>query len=350
MANGMTKPLLSIAIPTHNRAPYLSLTLKELRAAWPTLEEGSLEIVVSDNCSEDDTPIIVRAAIAAGLPLRSVRNDRNIGSDANIAQAFNLANGHYVLILGDDDLLVPGVLQSLMRKLQKDEYGVVCLRPYGYSRDFMAEHPGGVGMDRIYDDAGDFLAAIGPYLTLISACVINKSLLSGFDAHDFCGGHLVQVHLIMNAVLRANTFLYCTGYSVACKRNNSGGYDFAKVFVEELGDIFDKYSTKGLPARTTHKFETRMLFGYHPYYLLRQRLNPTAGLYDAYVKYRGRFKKRLLFWIWVAPIMRLPRYLAIVWGCLAVLIGRLAIGDLRRGTAFTWNRLSDTLAQYAKRG
>jgi glycosyltransferase involved in cell wall biosynthesis len=93
----MTTPLLSIVIPIYNRATYLALTLNELRAAWPTVGLGRVAIFVSDNASRDETPKIVEAAIAAGLPVQSVPNAENLGSDANISQAFNLANGRYVL-------------------------------------------------------------------------------------------------------------------------------------------------------------------------------------------------------------------------------------------------------------
>ncbi len=335
----MTAPLLSIAIPTYNRASYLALTLEQLRTALSTVAPGSVEVIVSDNGSSDETPEIVDAAIARGLRVRSVRNTQNTGSDANIAQSFNLAMGRYVLILSDDDVLVPGALESLVRHLEQGRFGVVCLQPYGYSDDFEAEYPGGSGQDKIFKDAGAFLVAIGPYITLISACVVDKSLLEGVDARQFCGGNLVQVHLVIKAALRAREHLYSTQYAVACKRNNSGGYDFSKVFVEELGRILDQYTEEGLPIASVREFESHMLLGYYPYYLLRQRLGQTGDLSMTYERFAKRFKRRALFWFWVAPIIKLPRPLSIAWGGVAVAIGRVLSGDLRRGAAYAWSRL-----------
>ncbi len=333
----MTAPLLSIAIPTYNRASYLALTLKELHAALLTVAQGRIEIVVSDNASSDETQKVVDAAIAGGLPVRSIRNTRNVGSDANIAQSFNLATGRYVLILGDDDVLISGTLASLVRHLEQGKFGVICLRPYGYSDDFAAEYPGGSGQDKIFENAGAFLAAIGPYITLISACVIEKSLLEGADARKFCGGNLVQVHLVMNAALRAKKYLFRTQYAVACKRNNSGGYDFSKVFVEELGNILDRYTKEGLPVASVRKFESRMLLGYYPYYLLHQRLGRADDLEMTYARFAKRFKRRILFWFWIAPIIKLPRPFSIAWGSMAVTIGRVLTGDFRRGVMYAWS-------------
>jgi glycosyltransferase involved in cell wall biosynthesis len=340
MESSVSAPLLSIVIPTYNRASYLALTLKELQAALSAGPQVGVEVLVSDNASSDNTPEIVNAAIANGLTIRSVRNPENVGSDANIAQAFNLATGRYVLILSDDDVLLPRAYNSLVRHLESGDYGVVCLRPYGYISDFNAEYPGGRGQEKIFTDAGKFLARIGPYMTLISACVIDKSLFDGIDANSFCGGNLVQVHMIMHAALRGTKCLYCTQYSVACKRNNSGGYDFSKVFVEELGKIFDDYGAKGLPAGTARKFETRMMIGYYPSYLLRQRFENSGELDKTYTRFAKRFRKRVLFWILIFPIIKMPRLLAIAWGGIVVAVGRVLTGDFRRGVTFAWKRLT----------
>ena len=318
-----TKPLLTIAIPTFNRSSYLSLTLAQLSRELKTVDESSVEVLVSDNCSSDDTP-----------------HAENIGSDANTAQCFNLARGKYVLILGDDDLLIDGALSSLSSHLRSNEYGVVCLRPYGYERDFRREYPGGTGSLREFANAGDFLAAIGPYMTLISSCVINKDLLSNVDPREFCGGNLVQVQLVMQAALHSEKNLFVDDYQVACKRNNSGGYDFSRVFVEEFGRILDDSRRLGLSETAVRKIETRMLLGYYPYYLLRQRRDRSGDLAASQARFDARFGRRRLYLIWLAPILRLPRPLAIAWGTLATLFGRAVTGELRRGLAFAMHRMN----------
>jgi glycosyltransferase involved in cell wall biosynthesis len=329
----LTQPILTIAIPTFNRARYLELTIENLHKELLTIAPGSVEIIVSDNASPDDTPAILEAAISRGFPVRSIRNASNIGSDANIAQVFNMAGAPYVLILGDDDILVAGTLRFLVLTLTSANYGVVCLRPYGYDSDFLKEHPGGTGKNLVYEKGGDFLAAIGAYITLISACVINKGLLDGVDARQFCGGNLVQVHLVLMAALAARQNLYYTGYSVACKRNNSGGYDFAKVFVAELGRILD--NSDGLPKASIRSFERKMMLGYYPTYLLRLRKErDPERLQSSFDRFRSRFGGTVLFWVWLAPIFKLPRSLSILWGCFAVAAGRALSGDLRRGLRF----------------
>lgn len=335
----VTAPLLlTIAIPTWNRANFLALNLERLSLEAPDVWRRA-EILVSDNASTDGTQQLVRDAIASGLPVRYLRNTENIGSDANIAQCFNLARGDFVLILGDDDLFVDGALNALLERLASNEYGVVCMKPYGFEKDFRKEYPGAFGSEKVFENAGLFLAAIGPLMTLISSCAISKRLLPDIDARQFCGDNLVQVHLVLRAALAAKHNLFMDRYLIGCQRNNSGGYDFSQVFVTNLGAVFDSCKPAGLSASAIHGIERRFLLAYYPFYLLRQRISRSGDLDATLARFDRRFRGRFLFSYWVAPILRLPRALGIVWGSMATLIGRVLQGDLRRGIAFAWNRL-----------
>ena len=167
-----SQPLLTIAIPTYNRAIYLRQTLAQLQLEILSYHLSNIEILVSDNASPDSTQQVVAEFQDSGFNIRYLLNADNIGSDANIAQCFNAANGHYVLILGDDDLFYDGSLKWLMTALEHNEYGIICMRAYGFDHDFRREYPDIFGRDRPFNDAGEFLVAIGHSVTLISGCVI----------------------------------------------------------------------------------------------------------------------------------------------------------------------------------
>lgn len=332
-------PVLTIAIPTFCRARYLEMNLRRLLQEMPSVPSAKLEVLVADNHSTDATPQVVTDAVAAGLPVRYLRNFVDIGSDANIAQCFNEARGDYVQILGDDDLYVTGTLARVIAMLESNTYGVLCLRPFGYERDAQREYPGVGGRLREFSQAGKFLSAIGPLVTFISATLINRRIQANVDARDFCGSNLVQVHLVVNAALMARQNAFMTEYMLACKRSNSGGYDFSEVFVERLGRILDTFRLRGLRESDIQQFETRMLMSYHPFYLFRQRLSKQGNLHDTRRRFKARFGRRALFRMWVAPIIFLPRPMALGWGAFTTATGRLLNGELRRGLAFMWHRL-----------
>lgn len=333
-------PLLSIAIPTWNRAVYLTETLAQLAAELKFTDPLAVEIFVSDNASTDDTQDVVEYWIKAGLSVKYKKNAENIGSDANIAQCFNSAKGKYVLILGDDDVFVDGALKSLLDLLRENEFGVVCMRSYGFNHSFRKEFPGGGGGPIIYDKVDEFFQKTGPFITLISVCVINKQLLRGVDASIFCGSNLVQVHLVARAAISANHNIFFNKYLIACKRNNSGGYNFAKVFVENFFGIMGSYKGDAFTTRGLSKLESRLMRSFYPFYLYKSRLQKKdeIELKSDRLIYSSRFKGRWEYEIVLRPILCWPRPLAIIWGGLMTTIGRIAYGDLRRGVAFLINK------------
>lgn len=333
-----TLPQLTVAIPTFNRAGYLRMNLQRLLEELRAVPSGKVEVIVSDNHSTDDTPDVVAQMVKAGLPIRYIRNERDLGSDANIAQCFNEARGHYVQIMGDDDLYVRGTLPEVVTALEANDYGVLCLRPFGYEHDPDRENPGGPKSIRVLADVGRFLRAVGALVTSISAMVINRGLLRDVDARQYCGTNLVQVNFVVQAALAARRNALSTHYILACKRNNSGGYSRSEVFVERLGRILDSYRANGLTDADIRKFETRMLLAYHPFYLLRERIADGRCPSDTYRHFSDRFMGRALFHLWVAPIIVLPRPLAVVWGMFATMTGRMLNGDMRRGLMFAWHR------------
>jgi abequosyltransferase len=336
----LTRPLLTIAIPTFNRAAYLQLCLQQFLPDRDLVDDGTVEILVSDNCSTDQTAATVETLSQQGLSIRSISNEINIGSDANIAQCFNQARGRYVQIMGDDDLYLPGKLKYVISLLRENDYGVVCLKSYGYEHDFVKERPNGVSGRRDFADISDFLQEVGPLITFISACIINKDLQPEIDARVFCGSNLVQVHLVILPALRSNLNSYILDYTLACKRANSGGYDFSEIFVEKFFGILKSYEPAGLSKSAIDRFGRKLLISYYPFNLLRQRLANQGSPQATFRRFKAQFGNQGIFLFFCAPIITWPKPLAVLWGWGAVLIGRLWNGELRRGWHFALHRLS----------
>jgi hypothetical protein len=102
-------PLVSVCIPTYNRAGLLEEALHSVLAQ--TMED--YEIIVSDNASTDDTPAVVAAC--RDPRIRYYRNLRNVGCRDNWNRAFSLARGRYLAPFADDDLMLP---QNLACKVE----------------------------------------------------------------------------------------------------------------------------------------------------------------------------------------------------------------------------------------
>jgi glycosyltransferase involved in cell wall biosynthesis len=93
-------PLVTIAIPTYNRAAtFLKYTLQS------ALEQSyhNLEIIVSDNCSTDHTDRVVKEFNDPRI--RYVKHSQNMGHANNFKFCIEQARGDYFLLLQDDDLI-----------------------------------------------------------------------------------------------------------------------------------------------------------------------------------------------------------------------------------------------------
>jgi glycosyltransferase involved in cell wall biosynthesis len=335
----MNKPLLSITIPTYNRASYLELSLQQLKKDECLIDDNTIEVLICDDCSTDNTDDVIKKAISEGMKINHNKNKQNLGLDGNVAKCINEAKGKYIVILGDDDLFIDGAIKWLVNTLKEKDYGVVCMKAYGYERDHNAEFPGRQGKEKEFTNFSDFLINIGPLVTFTSACVFNKQILGKFDAKENCGSWLVHVPLILSSAINAKINLYSTRYHIAAKRNNSGGYDFIKVFVKNLGIFLDALKEKGVPEATIVKFDRRMMINYLPFYLLRQRVRK-VNQDENVILLKTRYGKSIYLWFWLLPTAALPRPIAIIYGCITTAIGRLIDGDVLRGLYYMKNKVT----------
>lgn len=112
--------LLTIALPTYNRAALLDRQLAWLSQAVAGLGD-SCEVLISDNCSPDETPAVIerwRPAFA-GVSLRTQRHPENIGAVRNIAACIAAANGAFVWTISDDDQISDQALPYVVRALRE---------------------------------------------------------------------------------------------------------------------------------------------------------------------------------------------------------------------------------------
>jgi glycosyltransferase involved in cell wall biosynthesis len=117
MTTDKARPILSICIPTFNRAELLDLML---RSIGPQIAEHSdqVELIVADNCSPDGTEAVVRRAQRVA-PIRYHRHATNIGWTKNVfALTGDLAQGEYFWLLGDDDMLLKGKLKPILETVR----------------------------------------------------------------------------------------------------------------------------------------------------------------------------------------------------------------------------------------
>lgn len=108
--------LLSICIPSYNGKEHIGKLLDSLTLC----DLPGYEVVVSDDCSVDGTWEYLQEYSRKDARLRVFRNDLNCGMDKNFARSGELAEGEYVWLCGQDDVIAPDGVAAVLRAIDCD--------------------------------------------------------------------------------------------------------------------------------------------------------------------------------------------------------------------------------------
>jgi len=123
-----TLPLVSIGIPTYNRAGSLARALESVIAQ----EYPHWEALVSDNASTDETEAVCRRFCAQDARIRCVRQPGNMGAQRNFNFVLQQSDRKYFLWLADDDWLCPRFLSQCIPALEQDADCALALGQVNY--------------------------------------------------------------------------------------------------------------------------------------------------------------------------------------------------------------------------
>jgi glycosyltransferase involved in cell wall biosynthesis len=118
--------LITFAIPVFNDSDGLRKTLSTVLAALH-LDPERIEILVSDNHSDDNSFEVAQTVLSGIAGTRAIKQDSNLGFSGNLRSLTELANGEYIWFLAAGDFLVPDqvpfIIDALLEK--RPDFGVV---------------------------------------------------------------------------------------------------------------------------------------------------------------------------------------------------------------------------------
>lgn len=117
--DGRSMPLVSVVMPTFNRAMLFERALRSVLGQT----YGNLEIIVVDDASSDNTADVVKAA--QDDRIRYFRHDTNRGGSAARNTGIRAARGEYIAFLDDDDEWEPLKTEEQLKVLEGQDYDAV---------------------------------------------------------------------------------------------------------------------------------------------------------------------------------------------------------------------------------
>jgi spore maturation protein CgeB len=203
----VTAPFLSICIPSFNRPKHLETLLGSIDVAPSTAE-----IVICEDCAprrNEVREVVERFRALSPYRVTYVENERNLGYDANLRQLIRNAAGEWVVFMGDDDLFVPGALDSYAAFVASHREAGYILRTY------RVRHENGRIEDfRYFPASRTFEKGAETYVTLFRRSVtlpgftFRRELAGDFLSDRFDGTLLYQIYLMAEIVLR-HPAVYC---------------------------------------------------------------------------------------------------------------------------------------------
>lgn len=140
---GDTPPLVTVGLPTYNRAA----TLRRAVDSVLVQSHAGFELLISDNASDDGTEAYCRGLAAADARVRYRRQPAGLGVHGNFDFVRREAAGRYFVWLGDDDWLEPDYLARCIAALEAVPGATIASGRTRYYR------PDGVVFDGILLDA-----------------------------------------------------------------------------------------------------------------------------------------------------------------------------------------------------
>lgn len=172
----MKTPLVSVVLPTHNRAAFLE------RAIRSVLEqtEKNIELIVVDDASTDGTAELLNQLVRSDPRIRMLRNSESLGGGGARNAGIAASSGEWIAFLDDDDEWVATKLRLQLDKLRAYSSAVACScsfeRHFSYRASKTVRLPENVALHQLLRES---------VLGGASMCLCSREVLlriGGFDS------------------------------------------------------------------------------------------------------------------------------------------------------------------------
>lgn len=242
------KPLVSIGVVTYNSGEFIIETLDSIKAqTYP-----NIELIVSDDCSSDDTVEKCRkwmdeyASVFTRCEL--VTAPKNTGVSANSNRAYHKATGEWYKLMDGDDMLMPNAITDYVNYVQEHPEVRLAFAPaIHFVERFNKENPGEPDVISHYYYQDSMTARkqarviTKRFLGSGPTCFVQKKTIDEIGGFDERFPLLEDYPLLINLVCNGNK-LYLMEKPTVYKRIRSNSIQYEK----DHGCIFSKSTVRSV--------------------------------------------------------------------------------------------------------
>ena len=114
----------SVLLPTRNGEKYLKTCIQSI------LDQtyDDMELIVFDNANTDGSALIIES-LAKDKRLKHYKTQAVVSVTENWNNALNKSSGDYVLMIGDDDYLLPGFFEKMELIIDRNNERILLCLP-----------------------------------------------------------------------------------------------------------------------------------------------------------------------------------------------------------------------------
>jgi abequosyltransferase len=239
-------PLLTIAIPTYNRADCLCVLVDRLLEEFARIPDWwtLVELVIVNNASTDGTHAYLEA-LKVHTTCTVHHNAENLGMDGNFIRCFEVATGRWLWLCSDDDLPMLGTLPMILDALRThaSDCGLVYLPTRFHVGSLEGNRERAVLQTLEVEGPRQFAARVNGLFTFITCIIADRqaflAAVSQPDLKTLRGSFFAFFEWQLELLKRAKRFGYFTRPVMLARAENSRGYDFAQVFTQRFNDAVE---------------------------------------------------------------------------------------------------------------
>lgn len=313
----MRRYILSICIPTYNRALFLRECLQSIVVSQEGYEKR-VEIVILDNASTDNTSTVVAEFQDGIRNIRYYRNKSLIDGNQNINKVAQLGEGEYLWVFGDDDKIDKHAVPTIISQIEKGCKLIVMnvvpfsaeLGPRSKSPYYHIRLPG------FMNDHNLVMKKFSATICFISEVVMHHSIVQNRTDNKIEIGiehGFPFLPAIYSNIKRQCAVRYISDALVFNRTGNSGFDSNSGIalwntyFINNMAMLLRGLRAEGYSGSSIRAAKNKIILFYIIWQVVKQKLE--GGMWrDVYTRLWQYYRDCWTFWIICMPLALTPGF------------------------------------------
>jgi glycosyltransferase involved in cell wall biosynthesis len=317
--------ILSLAIPTFNRKDSLLRSLNNISNQTDSIKKNLFEIVISDNCSTDQTGEVVSLWMTENpeINLKYNKNNSNYGYDINCHKAIEMSSGKYVWLISDDDFLKDHSIKKVIEYLNLDTDYSFCYVNYDLNvNNTISDSDCSIKTTKI-NDGNQMIVDTNLAFSFITSCIYNREVWKSLNYDNYYDTAWYNFYAARDCIIQGKNLLIGEplvtqfGLDLKKRRNEKKnskirGYEF--YIGAHLRFLSLAYNLKDYGySSNTNYYAQNLSWSYNLrqiiYYKITQDRYNSDEIRKVIYEMSIYFKNRSIFWLIHVPTLVMPNTL-----------------------------------------